>query len=102
MGDIPAGHWQEQEILEARGFPTRCAGEPYVVVIHKRDAGAFVLDGVYHLLHEELTRNDDVVHRAMMHHLDTWDPWKPSGPDQMPWWAKAMPSEDFVAFWVAK
>jgi hypothetical protein len=102
MLTVPPGHWREKELLAAQGFPTRKCGEPYVVVVHKDGRGAFVLDGIYDLLVDQLTDDDETVRLARLHHAETWDGWLPSKPSQIPWWASQSAAEDFIAYWVSE
>ena len=102
MLTVPAGHWREAEILAEQGFPERKVGEPYVVVVHQRGAGAFILDGVYSLLEDHVPGDAEVVRLARLHHVDSWEGWMPSEPENLPWWAKKGSKEDFTAYWVAE
>ena len=99
---VPPGHWREAELLAAQGFPTRKRGEPYVVVVHKGGAGAFVLDGIYRLIEEQLDSAHETVRKALIHHVQDWDGWLPTAPAQRPWWTRQAKSEDFTAYWVAE
>lgn len=102
MLSVPPGHWREAEVLAEQGFPERRPGEPYVVVVHKRGAGAFVLDGAYNLIEPHIEDSSERVRLARIHHAQDWDGWLPTQPDQMPWWATKGEADDFIAYWVAE